>query len=431
MTDVLAPVPARRDAQTPAIAMPGRILLSTFSFAAGAIHLVMAPSHAGESTVEGAGFMIAGWLQIALAVLLLTQPSRLILRVSVGLNFGLIALWAVSRTYGLPFGAHAWHPEMVSSVDLTCVAIEGALLLVSMGLLTRPNFARSLDSSVLLTGVIVPIGVIALVSGVLLSPGARSHASGSHGDHGSAAGDSHGGESAGGHAHGPEGDDLGFAALSNGHQHETGEVDLDPRTQALLDDELAATRDLVDKYPTIADAEAGGYRRAGPFVPGLGTHYVNYGGYTGNNDDALEGSHETLVPVLIYDGLEPDAPIAGFMYMAYGAPAGQEPTGFVGPNDHWHYHTNTCIVYRNGVIEAPLGADLPDVTPELCDRYGGQLITNTGYMVHVWSVPGYESETGMFSEVSPALRCPDGTYYTKSYRELGWSKTLCKNGNAV
>jgi hypothetical protein len=88
-------------------------------------------------------------------------------------------------------------------------------------------------------------------------------------------------------------------------------------------------------------------------------------------------------------------------------------------------------VYKDGNIEAPLGADMADATPELCAKYGGQLISNTGYMVHVWSVPGYESETGMFSEVSPALPCPDGTYYTKSYKELGWSKTMCMNGNAA
>jgi hypothetical protein len=414
------------------VSLAVRVLLATLSFAAGAIHLVMAPSHAGESTVEGAGFLIAGWLQIGLAAMLLLQASRLVLRASVVLNAGLIGLWAVSRIWGLPFGAHAWHPENVSSVDLTCVAIEAGIVVTGAALLTRPGFARMLDGAALLTGVLVPVGVIALASGVLLSPSARSHASGSHGDHGTAAG--HGnddGGAAGGHGHEPTTDDLGFSALSNGHQHDTGEVELDPRTDALLDDELDETRALIDKYPTIAEAEAAGYRRAGPFVPGLGTHYVNYGGYVGNNDDALVGSHETLVPVLIFDGLEQDAPIAGFMYMVMGGNVGEEPQGFVGPNDHWHYHTNTCVAFRNGEIEAPLGADLPNVTQELCSKYGGNLIANTGYMVHVWSVPGYESEVGVFSEVSPALACPDGTYYTKSWEELGFSKTLCKNGNAV
>jgi hypothetical protein len=421
MTDVLAPGPVRRQTTSLALALPGRVLLATLSFAAGAIHLVMAPSHAGESTVEGAGFMIAGWLQIALAALLLTQASRLWLRATVVLNFGLLAIWAVSRTYGLPFGAHAWHPETVTSVDLTCVALEATLLFVCMGLLMRPSFANTLDGSALLTGIIVPIGVVALASGVLMSPSARNHAHGAHGDHG---GDVH--SAAGGHSHEVTTDDLGFSELSNGHQHATGEIELDPRTQALLDEQLDETRLLIDKYPTLADAAAAGYRRAGPYVPGLGTHYVNYGGYTGNNEDNLIAAHETLTPVLIFDGVKPDSPIAGFMYMAFGS--GVEPQGFVGPNDHWHYHTNTCVVYKNGAIEAPLGADAENVTPELCAQYGGQLIANTGYMVHVWTVPGYESDTGVFSEVSPALTCPDGTYYTKPIEEWGWSKSACATG---
>ena len=430
MADVTAPFRISRTSGE--VSLAARVLLASLSFAAGAIHLVMAPSHAGESTVEGAGFLIAGWLQIGLAAMLLMQASRLVLRASIVVNVGLIGLWAVSRIWGLPVGAHAWHPESVSSVDLTCVAIEGVLILTAAALLTRPSFARMLDGASLLTGVLVPIGVVALASGVLLSPSARNHAAGSHGDHGSASGHGHDGGDAtgGGHGHEPTTDDLGFSALSNGHQHGSGEVELDSRTQALLDDELDETRELVDKYPTVADAEAAGYRRAGPFTPGLGTHYVNYGAYTGASGDALVGSYETMTPVLIYDGHQAGSDIAGFMYMANGAD-GQAPEGFIGPNDHWHYHTNTCITYKDGVIEAPLGADAENVTQELCSKYGGFLIENTGYMVHVWSVPGYESSEGMFSEVSPELPCPDGTFYVKPVEEWGYAKSACKNGSAV
>jgi hypothetical protein len=420
MTDVLAPVPARREAPSPAIALSVRVLLATFSFAAGAIHLVMAPSHAGESTVEGAGFMIAGWLQIALAALLLTQASRLWLWATIAVNFGLIAIWAVSRTYGLPFGAHAWHAESISAVDLTAVGLEAALLVLCMGLLTRPSFANSLDGSALLTGIIVPVAVVALTSGVLLSPSARDHASGAHGDHG---GDTH---RASGHHEVTE-DDLGLSALENGHQHGSGEVELDPRTQALLDEELDATRALIDKYPNIAAAEAAGYRRAGPFAPGLGTHYSSF---SLTNQDTLNGKYGKMTPLLIFDGLGPKAPLAGFMYMASGGTVDSPPEGFVGPNDHWHYHTNTCVVFRNGVIEAPLGADSSDVTPEMCARYGGQLIENTGYMVHVWTVPGYESERGVFSNINPALKCPDGTYYSMPLEEIGWAKSTCLSAKA-
>jgi hypothetical protein len=129
-------------------------------------------------------------------------------------------------------------------------------------------------------------------------------------------------------------------------------------------------------------------------------------------------------PTLIYDGWDPAAPIAGFMYQAYSAD-GAEPAGFIGPNDHWHYHTDVCIVMGPSGIDAPLGAD-HSATPAACDRFGGVLIPRTGYMVHVWTVPGYESDLGIFSEVNPAITCPDGTYYMKPLDEYGLSPTACR-----
>jgi hypothetical protein len=295
------------------------------------------------------------------------------------------------------------------------VAIEAAFILAAGVLLARPGLGRGWDRSRLALGAIVPIGVLALATGALASPSARDHASSSHGDHaaGHMAGDD-------GHAHGAQ-DDKGLSALENGHQHGGGAVDLDSATQAQLSVELAGTQTLVQRYPTIAHAEAAGYTRAGPFTPGLGTHYINFGQFLG---DGVMDADGILKPALIYDGLEPDAPLAGFMYYVMGDTA---PDGFAGPNDHWHYHTNTCIVMADGVLQAPLGADA-DVTREMCDQYeGSSFLEVTGYMVHVWTVPGYESPRGTFSEINPAITCPDGTYYRIPLEKLGYKTTTCKN----
>ena len=400
------------------LSAPVRTLLATLSGGAGVMHLVMAPSHWGESGVEGAGFLVAGWFQIIAAVLIVIAPSRLLLRAVMGLNLALIGAWAVSRVWGLPFGEHAGHAENVSSVDLTCVLIEAALIVACGVALARPELGRTWDHSKLLFGSAVPVAVVVLVSGVLVSPSARDHAGASHGDH--ASGDH---AAADGHGEHETGDDNGLSELENGHQHGAGWEELDDATQTALASQLNQTRILIDKYPTLAAAEAAGYRRAGPFSPGLGTHYINFAGYGGGNPDALQVGEETITPTLIYDGLEPESPIAGFMYMALG---GDEPEGFVGPNDHWHYHTQTCIVMKDGMIEAPLGADSPDVTEEMCADYGGTLLESTGYMLHVWTVPGYESERGVFSEINPALPCPDGNYFTIPLDEIGFSDTVCR-----
>ena len=425
MTDVLDRVAATRPEARPEVAppvpkapfdlsSPGRMLLAILSGAAGVIHLAMVPSHADVSWAEGVGFAVAGWLQLVVAVLVLTRPSRALLRIAIVANLAFIGAWVMSRTAGLPFGDHAWHAETAGFVDVSTVGIEAALILAAGLLLMRPGLGRGWDRSRLSLAAIVPIGVVALASGALASPGARDHAGGSHGDHAAA-----GHMAAGGHAHGGK-DDKGLSELTNGHQHDSGAVELDNATQAQLAAQLAGTQDLVERYPTLADAEAAGYRRAGPFSPGLGTHMINFGQFVSDGVMDADGIGKAA---LIYDGLAPDSPIAGFMYYVMGDAA---PEGFVGPNDHWHYHTNTCVVFTANGIEAPLGADVASVTKEQCDRYGGNLLEVTGYMVHVWTVPGYESEEGVFSEINPKISCPDGTYYRKSIDELGFSPTMCK-----
>jgi hypothetical protein len=411
-----------------------RVLLATLAAVAGIIHLAMVPSHWSESPIEGVGFAVAGWIQLAIAVLVLVRPTALLLRATVVANFAFVVAWLVSRTWGLPFGDHAWHPHDPSFVDLTCVGAEIALIGVALYALQRPNLGREWSSTQLALGAIVPLSVVALATAALGSPSARNHGLESHGGH------SHADTAAAtaalasttatdDHHHAGSAttakNDKGLSKLVNGHQHASGIVEIDNATQAQLSVQLAQTVKLVERYPNIAAAEAAGWRRAGPFSPGLGTHYTRFS-LNGAPDEVIQGVDGPMSPTLIFDGIEPDAPIAGFMYMSY-AGGGKEPQGWIGPNDHWHYHDNVCIAYKNGRIEAPLGADDPDVTQEMCSKYGGRLIKNTGYMVHVWTVPGYESSRGVFSEVNPAITCPDGTYHRVGLEEVGFLTSTCKN----
>src|ERR687893_2313056 len=99
--------PVRQEASRSELGGPDRWALGAMLAAAGIIHLVMAPSHLGESAVEGAGFVVAGWVQVGLALALLLRPHRWMLPLSVLANLALVAVWGVSRTTGLPFGDHA------------------------------------------------------------------------------------------------------------------------------------------------------------------------------------------------------------------------------------------------------------------------------------------------------------------------------------
>ncbi len=397
------------------LAVVGRVLLAVLSGTAGAIHLVMVPSHFALSTAEGIGFAVAGWIQLSIAVLLLVRTSRLVVVGAIVANAGAIAAWGFSRIWGLPFGSNAWHPQTSSFIDLTAVGLEAAFVVAAGVFLFRPGFGRGWDRRRLTMGAVVPLAILALTSAALASPSARDHAAGSHG--------------AAGHDDAETDAALtGLDSLENGHQEHGGNGGaIDPKdpNQTALAIQLAQSTRLIEKYPTVADVEAAGYRRAGPFVPGLGTHYVGLGN-TDVSGDILQGVDGGMSPIIIYDGVDPTSPIAGFMYLSFAGKKGTPPEGFIGDADIWHYHTNTCVVFTPEGIDSPLGAD-GDATQAQCARFGGSLIDDTGYMVHVWTVPGYESPRGTFSNINPAISCPDGTYFTLPKDDWGVKTSACRN----
>ena len=212
-------------------------------------------------------------------------------------------------------------------------------------------------------------------------------------------------------------DDKGLALLSNGHHHAIGaEKPLSSDDRLLLSQQIGATIEVAKRLPTVADAEAAGYRRAGPYSPGLGAHYTLQNGQGLNVDGNMTAEDLASPLAIIYDGTDPTSRVAGFMYYSM---AKSEPTGFAGTNDTWHYHTSLCLKSNpDHTIDAPFGADR-DATKEQCDNVGGFILKQTQWMVHVWSVPGYESAQGLFGEVNPALACPDGTYYQRPADDWG------------
>jgi hypothetical protein len=407
-------VPAPAQVRIPfELADAGRALLGALSAAAGVIHLVMLPSHMAESTLEGIGFAVAGWLQLLFAVGILLAPSRALLRAGIVANLAFIGAWIVSRTAGLPFGAHSGHAESVGFVDATAVAFEGALILASVALLARPLLGASRRGPSLAMAAVVPIGIFALASAAIASPGARNHAVGSHGGHG-------GGNSAM-HSHDPAAaasDDLGLGMLQNGHHKKMEYKKLSAADQAQLDELLGVSRTVAATYPTLGEAIDAGFRRAGPYAPGLGIHYIAPWLTQGLNPDGVMDANDMAHPmIVIYDGTERSAKVAGFMYYSISE---KEPTGLPGGNDFWHYHTNICTVPAADGLDAPLGADRA-MEADQCAALGGSVMGKTQWMVHVWTVPGYDvpqSSGGVFAEANPKLKCGDGTYYIMDVSQM-------------
>jgi hypothetical protein len=396
-----------------------RLLLASFSIGAGAIHLAMVPSHWGSSTVEGVAFAVVGWLQIAFAIAVMARPSRLLLQLGIGLNAVAIGGWIVSRTAGLPYGAHSGVAEDAGFVDVTCVVLESVLLISCAVWAYKPRLGARFARGGFAFAAVVAISVLGVTTAALASPGARNHG---HDEQGA------GNVAADGHTHGhgtaePNAtlvNDKGFSQLSNGqHAHMTTLHELDAGTQKKLDEQLGVTREVAKLTPTVAAAEAAGYKRVGPYLPGIGAHYWKglgaaggLGGPSFNPSGRMDDAALRNPLMLIFNGTEPNSEIAGFMY--YSA-SPYEPDGFAGRNDTWHYHEKLCLKQLpGGGIDVPYGLD-HGATKAQCDKAGGFILPMSNYMVHVWSVPGYEMQArdgGMFGEAHRKLACADGSYYT-------------------
>jgi hypothetical protein len=172
----------------------------------------------------------------------------------------------------------------------------------------------------------------------------------------------------------------------------------DPDECAALADELTRAKQVAATYPTIADAEAAGYRKVTTYYPGIAAHYMNF-------DHLRDGFVLDEPEMLLYDGDGPTASIVGLSYYIL-KDGNEEPTeGFTGDNDHYHRHVGLCI--RDGVVAAG-----SNTTDEQCGALGGDKADGAaGWMSHVWITPGCESLWGTFSGANPTLtvRAPGDT----------------------
>jgi hypothetical protein len=380
-----------------------RWLLAALSLGAGVIHFAVSGEHYDLSWTHGTFFAVVAWLQLSWAVAVVVRPTRWLLAAGALLNAGILGVWAVSRVWGVPIGPDAWTPEAVGWSDALASVCELGIVALALAVLVRPEVAqRKLRPAVAVPVVgIAGLGV-AVISSLAFTP---ALASSSHDDHAASGSDTHS-AAASGHQHGVttlNGQSVKGVKAEDVKEESQPNQPLDATTRATLKTQLSDARDFALRYPTVADATAAGYRLAGGFAPGSGAHYITYGGLTG------QGAFDSTKPIsLIYDGTNPTSQVIGLMYYGMGQGA---PEGFAGPNDHWHRHSNVCLKNGPGGLEVPFPAD-QDVTAAQCADVQGNLLKTTGYMVHAWVVPSWESPLGVFSHDNPDVRCADGTFNT-------------------
>lgn len=119
------------------------------SLGAGLVHLAVVHEHLKEWWVFGVFFAMVGAAQFLWALAALAADRTPFLRHVVGGNVALIALWATSRTTGLPIGPDSGTPEAAGRADVLCVVLELATVLalvVAARGLRRPQVTNAVRS---------------------------------------------------------------------------------------------------------------------------------------------------------------------------------------------------------------------------------------------------------------------------------------------
>ena len=122
--------------------MGSRRLCAAALVVTAVIHLAVVPEHAHEWPAAAVFFGVLSAVEIALAVTVLTRRGRVLLLAGAAISVISAALWAASRTIGLPIGPEAFRPEVVAAPDLVSTALEvfAAAAFARIAVRTRPSY---------------------------------------------------------------------------------------------------------------------------------------------------------------------------------------------------------------------------------------------------------------------------------------------------
>ena len=347
--------------------------LAALSAGAAATHFAVTFEHFAEYTLYGVFFLVVSWAQMTWPAVLLWLPSRLWLWLGITGNAIVIAVYAASRTVGLPVGPDLHHPESVGALDVMSCVLEFGLIVGCAALLSRPSLAdrpvpRRGAVARAATLVAVPAAVIAATTAVM-TPGWA----GPEGPASMASGMSPGRPSQS--SSGTVNSGMGDMRATDGRPDMRMYGSTAPPTaaQVLAAGQLIEETDAsLKRYTNVQAAVAAGYTYV------LKTNGEEHLLYDGNNP-GYQGLNPHDPSSLVYAINVPNhAPILlGAMYIMGDQ---QNGTQIGGGLTRWHSHLVTCVNGRETI--AGFGVQLRDrCNPATWrDRY-------TTQMLHVWVVP--------------------------------------------
>lgn len=157
-------------------------------------------------------------------------------------------------------------------------------------------------------------------------------------------------------------------------------------------EQLATARAATARYQDVRRAEADGYRAIGPYVPGMGVHYVRGG--------APDRFSITEPPILLYerDAAGPGGlRLVGVSYLLVApsdSAGGPQSPPLAKSLASWHKHNNVCVLPDNSASI--------QLTETQCRAQGGRFTEETSWMLHAWIWK--DSPAGVFSFFNPLIK---------------------------
>jgi diguanylate cyclase (GGDEF)-like protein len=118
-------------------------VLAGVSLLVGLIHFTVCPEHFREATLFGLFFLVVAVLQLTWAGLILSRPSRALLRTGAVGNAAVLAVWLASRTAGLPVGPGSRRPEAIGLADLLASLLEVTVVIGALSLSSEVTGGQS------------------------------------------------------------------------------------------------------------------------------------------------------------------------------------------------------------------------------------------------------------------------------------------------
>lgn len=117
---------------------PAPVLLACgLSWAVGLVHIQAAADHFDEYVPYALCFIAVGLVQLGWGLAVYRRPTPWLLTAGAVLSAGVVGVWVLSRSGGLPIGPDARAPETVGLLDAIATADEVALIAL-IGSMLRP-----------------------------------------------------------------------------------------------------------------------------------------------------------------------------------------------------------------------------------------------------------------------------------------------------